>query len=601
VANGPYGEQLFIADALNQRITNMTLPFRKAPGVTAERNISQNYAVSPLFQFGPSTTLAMRSDLQLFATQNNNVIQIGPFASNIRPLFTEGGGTAPSPFSQLSGVTFDTYDNMYLSDVAAGTITMIPKPHSKPFQGLEGVSAIDIKKLTVLRGSRRPADIKLSTDRDGLVYYDGERAFASLRFGMSGQVKDASGAPLSNAQVYIAARRKLAVTDADGVFVMPDLVEKGKDPIVDFTVRANGLTQSYRAVLDVFKHNVVDVTFNPTPPPPPPPPPPPGVLPVPVPGPPKVKPSDPDTVGVVFDLQITPQSAPEACPRGVILAPAFGAGSLNASATVTGVLTTTRFNSALLIVNGAATAVTLTDREFSTTAPLNVGENVLAIALPASVLKPLGCADPTLDDAAPVSISTTHKVFHDSRADELARYRQKVGYDLSVRGIVREGGRPIAGLGFHVPGTDYAALTDGDGVFQVNLPKGTLGGATSSADVIAGQLFTRVGSIVALLRNEQRAEALAALESLLLQAVATAEAPPPAAISVDALLAKILDLEGTARRIVVSLESAEGIPDPADVDALEALAPQLAATTSNGEVVVKGREYPELSITVKVQ
>ncbi len=89
VATGPYGEQLFIADALNQRITNMTLPFSKAPGVTAERNISQNYAVSPLFQFGPGTALAMRPDLELFVTQNNNVIQVGPFASNIRPLFTE--------------------------------------------------------------------------------------------------------------------------------------------------------------------------------------------------------------------------------------------------------------------------------------------------------------------------------------------------------------------------------------------------------------------------------------------------------------------------------------------------------------------------------
>jgi len=285
----------------------------------------------------------------------------------------------------------------------------------------------------------------------------------------------------------------------------------------------------------------------------------------------------------------------------VILAPAFGAGSLNASATVTGVLTTTRFNSALLIVNGVATTVALTDREFSTHAALNVGENVLSVALPAAVLKPLGCADPTLDDAAPVSISTSHKVFHDSRPDELARYRQKVGYDLSVRGIVREGGRPIAGLGFQVPGTDYEARTDGDGVFQVNLPKGTLGGAASSADVIAGQLFTRIGSIVALLRNEQRAESLAALESLLLQAVATAEAPPPAAVSADALLAKILDLEGTARRLVLALESAQGIPDPADIDALEALGTQLAATTSNGEIVVKGREYPELSITVKVQ
>lgn len=601
-ARGPYGEQLFIADSLNQRITSMTLPWNTGPGVPAERNISQPYAQSPLFQFGPTTTLAMRYDLTLVATQNDNVLLIGPYGSNVRPLFTEAGGAAPSPYTQLSGVTFDTYGNMYVSDLVEGTISMIPLEHSKPFQGLEGLSPVQRKKLTVLRGSRRPSDIKLAPDRDGLAFYDGERAFSQIRFGMAGQVTDSGGAPIANAQVYIAALRKIAVTDADGVFVMADLVEKGKDPILDFTVRVNGQTQSYRAVLDTYKHNVVDVVFNPTPPPtslPPPPPPP--VINPPIPGPPQVKPSGPETVGVVFDLQTRPQSAPEACPRGVFLAPAFGAGSLTASTTVTGVLTTTRVSSALLLVNGVASTVPLTDREFSTSAPLNVGENVLTIALPASVLKPLGCADLTLDDEAPVSISTTHKLFHDPRQEELERYRRNVGFDLSVRGIVREGGRPIAGLGFHVPGTDYEARTDGDGVFQVNLPKGTLGGATTSADVIAGQLFTRIGSIVALLRNEQRAAALDALSSLLLQAVATADAPPPAAVSVEVLLARILEVEGTARRLILALESAEGIPDPADVDALEALGPQLAATTSNGDIVVKGREYPELSITVRVR
>ena len=179
---------------------------------------------------------------------------------------------------------------------------------------------------------------------------------------------------------------------------------------------------------------------------------------------------------------------------------------------------------------------------------------------------------------------------------------RRSGFDLSVRGIVREGGRPIAGLGFHVPGTDYEAHTDGDGVFQVNLPKGTLGGATASADVIAGQLFTRIGSIVALLRNEQRAEALAALESLLLQAVATAEAPPPAAVSVDALLGE----DSRARR--------HGAPPGARArESRKAFRIRRTSTRSKRSArswprrratarsSCKGREYPELSITVRVQ
>jgi hypothetical protein len=540
----------------------------------------------------------MRPDLVLAVTQQNNVLMVGPSGSYVIPLFGPESGGTTSPYTQLSGVTFDTYGNMYVSDSVLGTITMIPRADQKGPSGLLGLSPIDLKKLTVLRGSRRPSDIKLTANRDGLAFYDGERAFLSLRFGMAGQVVDGSGAPVGGAQVYVPDRKRLAVTDTDGVFVMPDLVQEGKSPVIDFIVKRDGKTVSYSTVLDVYKHNIVDVVYNPTPPPPPhdddvvihPP----------QPKPPK-KTENPETVSVVFDLELTPQSAPESCPRGVFLSPAFGAGSLTASTVASGLLTTSRFSSALLIVNGAVTPITLTDREFSTTVPLLVGENVMNIALPASALKPLGCADPTLDDATPISISTTHKVFHDPRPDELQRYRTTVGFDLSVRGIVREGGRAIAGLGFLVPGTDYAAISDADGVFQVNLPKGTLGGATSATDALSTQMFAKVGQIVALLRQDRRAEALTQLEALLVQAIAIGETPPQAAVSVDALLAQVLAVEGTARRLIQALESPDGIPDPADVDALEAIATQLAAATSNGEIVVRGREYPELSITVRVQ
>ncbi len=97
-------------------------------------------------------------------------------------------------------MTFDTYDNMYLSDVAAGTITMIPK---RAFEAVPGArrrlgdrhQEAD-RAARIAAAERRQAVRGLAT---GLVYYDGERAYASLRFGMSGQVKDASGAPLSNA------------------------------------------------------------------------------------------------------------------------------------------------------------------------------------------------------------------------------------------------------------------------------------------------------------------------------------------------------------------------------------------------------------------
>jgi hypothetical protein len=592
-SGGPDGEAMYLADSLNQRITRLTLPFNFAPGVAADHNVSQPYATSPLFQFGPFTTMAMRNDWTLAITQNDNVILVGPYATFIDPLFGSG---SPSPFSQLSGVTFDTYDNMYVSDSTFGTITMIPRDRQTANLGLSGLSDVEKKKLTVLRGSRRPNDIKLAAERDGLVFYDGERAYGRIHFGMAGQITNASGAPISGAQVYVAAKKALAVTDTDGVYVLPELVARGESPIVDFVVRVEGKTQSNRVVLDTYKHNIVDAVFNPPSPLPPSPvlhPPDP-----PVPQPPKRQPSGTETVSVVLDLQRTQQ--PPGCPRGLFLAPGFGIGTLSPTATISGAVTLTTLTTASLVINGTTMPVALDTGLFSTTAPLKVGENVMTVALPASVLKPLGCADPALDDAALVNVSTTHKVFHDPRQEELTRYRASLGWDLAVRGYVREGGRPMAGLGFHVPGTEFDASTDGDGVFQINLPSKTVGGAAATADTLASSLYSRVGTLVTLLRAERRSESLAALSSLLQQVNAITDTPPGAASTVDALLATILSVEGTAQRLVQALETPGGIPDPADIDALETLGQQLAGLDSQGDIVVRGREYPELSITVRL-
>jgi hypothetical protein len=315
-----------------------------------------------------------------------------------------------------------------------------------------------------------------------------------------------------------------------------------------------------------------------------------------------VQPSSEGTTSVVIDISApTQEPGAESCPRGVFVAPGFGVGTLTPGTIASGLLTTSRFATALLVVNGTASPVALTDRSFSTTVALGVGENSLSIALPASVLKPLGCADLTLDDATPVSISNTHKVFHDPRPDELERYREAIGFDLAVRGIVREGGRPLAGLGFHVPGTDFEATTDGDGVFQINLPTGTLAGSAAAADTLATELFARIGGIVALLRAERRVEAIEALQTLLGHAIAVSDTPPAAATTVDDILAKVLLVEGTVRTLIQDLESPAGIPDPVDVDALEALGQQLAGFDANGEIEVRGREFPEIAITVKVQ
>ena len=104
-----------------------------------------------------------------------------------------------------------------------------------------------------------------------------------------------------------------------------------------------------------------------------------------------------------------------------------------------------------------------------------------------------------------------------------------------------------------------------------------------------------------MLRQERRAESLAALKALLAQAIAVGDSAAAGREPVNALLGRMLLVEGTARTLIQALESTDGIPDPADINALEALGTQLAATNSNGQIVVRGREYPQLSITVSVQ
>lgn len=614
IGPGFYGEELFIADAQNQRITNMRLP--RSPGVNTSRNVSQPYATSPLFQFGPSTALAVNASLGVAVTQLNEVFLV-PLPNVVWPLFNVASNGS-SPYQNLSGVTFDKYGNMYLSDVSLGTLSMIPIDKQYANNGLAGVGAVALKKLVVDKGLRRPSDVKLSPDRIGLVYYDGERAFAQVRFGMSGQVTNASGAPVAGVDLLVPGTTHVATTDSDGVFVMPNLVSVGESPIVDFTIRYQNRTHSFRRVLDKYKHNIVDVVLPAAPSPVPPPPPSP--IPPPPPPPPdskQNKPSGSETTAVTFDFtlqtpggQTPPTTVPASCPRAVFLAPGEGVASLSSTTTVTGIIANKHFSQSLqlasvsLVVNGTATALPVslaTNYEFSTTATLRVGDNVLTVALPASVLKPIGCAAPSLDDAALVNISSGLKLFHDTQPEEIARYRSTAGFDRAVRGIVRESGVPLAGLGFVVPGTNYEGTTDGDGVFQVNLPTDKLKGSTSAVDALGDELFTRVGSVVAMLRQERRAESLAALRALLAQAIALSDTPPQAASSVDALLGRVLLVEGTARTLIAALESTAGIPDPADINALEALGTQLAATNSNGEIVVRGREYPQLSISVSVQ
>lgn len=615
VASGQFGpvgspseESLFIADAQSQRITRMYVPTSLPPGVPTTRNISQPWITSPLFNFGPDTALAMSPDLRLAVTQGDNVLLTSPSGtfsapSSVLPLFGPGTGT-PSPYQRLSGVTFDSYANMYVSDSSLGTLTMIPGGLGLSYD-MSGLSAVERKKLVVEKGLLRPIDVKLNAGRDGLVYYDAERILAETRFGMSGQVVSDTGAPLAGAIVHEPRSRRIAVTDTDGVFVMPNLVQAGASPVLDFTVQYLGETRSFSRVLDIYRHNIADITFGPPPPIPPDPTVPP-TLPV-APAPQKTTTVTSATVSASFELDPTaPPIIATSCPRGVILAPGFDTATTSSSTQVIGLISNrwalgpASVPAAFLVVNGVPFPVTLTGLEFTTTAALSPGNNTLAVALPAGLLKPLGCAPATAADADPYVVSNEHRLFHDPSQAVVDSFRQSAGWDLATRAIVRTGGVPLAGVDFWVPGTDLQATTDGDGVMQINIPKSQMAGAAASADQMAAGVFNDVGRTVAFIRADQTAQSIAALNNLIATAVAAAKAPPAASSVAQTLVDNLVLVQAAAMKLLADVQALQ-VPNPADVAALESLGLQFASTTSNGEIVITARDYPGLTLTVKVQ
>lgn len=619
VASGPFGsnlttvheESLFIADAQNQRITRMTLPSSLPANYPFNRNVSQPWVSSPLFNFGPDTAMAMSSNYRMAITQGNDILfasPAGPFAppAGVDTLFGSG---APSPYARLSGVTFDGYTNLYVSDLVQGTLSMIPAERSAPNNGLFGLSAVDRKKLVVTSGLLRPVGVTLASQRDGLVFYDAERIHGEVKFGMSGQVRDDNGVPLAGATLHVPALRRAVKTDTDGVFVMPDLVRLGASPVIDFTVEHQGQTRTFSQVLDIFKHNVVDITFPPAPPLPSDPP----TAPVlPPPPPPAVRPkADPSvSVAVEFDLDPSapppPAIAPGSCPRGVILSPAMGVATTQASVTVNGMVSnrwafgTAAVPDGFLVVNGVATPLTLSGLEFSITATLNQGDNVIAFALPARVLKPIGCAPASAADTDPIVVSTDHRVYHHPSQSDVDALRSQAGWDLAARAIVRTGGIPLAGLDFIVPGTGISATTDGDGVAQLNLSKTSLSANVTSADQLATGLSTEIAQAVAYMRADQSAPAIAALDSLFATAVGAANAPLSAAKNAPTLASHLTRLQGIVSTLLDTLRALQ-VPSPLDIATLEALAPSFAGSSSGGEIVIRASDYPNLTITVKVQ
>ncbi len=375
VGPAPDGEALYVADAIEGAVKRLRLHVDFDPS----RNIAQ--PAFP-FVFGGHTAMAFRGDGLMAISQNATVFvwQEGDAAAT--PLF-EGAG----PFFDLTGLAFDRAGNLYVADGLLGTIAVVPKAEVVAGLAWAGRDEASRKTLTVVRGFSRPTDVQVTGDQRALAFYDAGGIHV-VPFGISGQVTDANGAPIPGAQLVVRERATTAVTDGDGVYVMPGLLD-GETTVVDVTIRVGGRTQTARVVLEDVGHTVRDFVFDPPAPP------------TPSPASPMVErdpPRPPQQVELargkvtVVDLQVTvPRVAPENPPPAAepgdgapaLLAPVDGLVTSEPETEVRGFVTDPDTTEVTVIVNGESSTVPVTGGDFSARASLVRGTNTIAVkALP---------------------------------------------------------------------------------------------------------------------------------------------------------------------------------------------------------------------------
>lgn len=387
-----YGQALYIADGLSNSINQLRLPESLPEGMDLSRNVSQPYAQSSLFNFGPNTAMAFRGDGTMLVTNNDNLLFIPAGGGTVDPLFNDTN--AQSPYQQLSGVTVDRMGNVYVSDSQLGTVTMLPINAQLPNIGLMGYDDAGKKRLTFVRGLNRPSQIQLAPDARGLVFFDAN-GLHKIGFGMSGQVTGVDGSPLAGAKVMTNDRETtlISVTDGDGVYVMPGLIEKNNN-VVEISIRYNNETQTQRVVLDSIQHNLVDFVFNPPPPPdgnediqlssPP----------VPAPPPVEIDVKSGDTI--ILDTQVSlskvmpnqnPPPAEDIITRAHILSPGNDVPVTDSTVSVRGFVNDPAITEGTLIVNGVEQEITITNGEFEAPAQLQPGGNDIVVRVPEGGVK----------------------------------------------------------------------------------------------------------------------------------------------------------------------------------------------------------------------
>jgi hypothetical protein len=450
-------DRLLVLDSVDQQIKKVDVTATYDP----YRRVGQPVLTGPLLAGigGPGTDMVADYRGKVYVTNNGNVI-VGNINTNASSVFF----STTLPFQTVRSVTLDGMHNLYMAGAAyplSGTgnvegIAVFPPKDQDEWYNLSDPTQCKFDKYFILRNLRNVGFTRIDPKGRLIVFLDDGIPRFQV-FGLSGQIFDKNGQPLSGALVSVGgpnfASTPPVKTNACGTYHIMNLMDPDlKARTVELTVSAPEQgSEKYLVGLESYGQTFRDIKFDPQPlldqdPPvvddfvPPPP--------IPT----EVKLDIPDPIIIPIDVKVEPppikeEDAPFPAQIITILSPLDLQKTTATSGVVKGFVDDERVTKVFVAANGVEQEVTVTDQRFQANVTLGTGMNYIVARTSVN------------DDGKPVTGYSP---------------RVRVEVDPSLVGVGNvvgqvvdsTTGRAVSGVQIRLNATGEVILTDAHGVYE---------------------------------------------------------------------------------------------------------------------------------------
>ena len=451
-------EKLFITDLYANSLKELVIPPTGIPENPAHY-VAHTVAKAPQIEITNKTSMCLTGSGDLLLTSGDKIFRVTP-SHYVEKLLQD-----TDIFSDLTGIDVDDNYIVYFADYNNGAIYAVPLNDLTFPKHFADQAYLSLH--TIVSGLDRPGELRLTADQRGLIWFDGN-GFHHHIFGLSARIVDSqTGEPLIGAIVSCEDRGTVQVTktDALGVFHLPALSLPDFPQELSLLIRHGNQSGTYRVFLKKDGETFIDplpflpdeVPLEVS-----------GELPQivqPDPPPPLTTAVSPGEVTFYENFEVTipgfqppeghefpPQPPEKAAPPIVkIVNPVDGLKTVFDEIEVKGVVSDGSVATVELFVNGSATQVSVEDRTFSATIPIEMGLN--HIRATASIVQD---GEVLTGASSPVNVRRVS-------IDEIP----ETG---AISGILvdRTTGYPASGIRVELVGTDKFAITDALGTWQIS-------------------------------------------------------------------------------------------------------------------------------------